>query len=520
MNYVIAAILLLVTGISSAQTIDTSAVDGRIYLRVTQSSPVDLTNYNNSDPVLNLIISTYGITNMWTPFPLLTNELDRTYEVEFSQQAMVNAMITELELLSYIEYAEKKPLFKTSFVPDDIQGTQWGLTKINAVQAWDISTGSASVKIAIVDNAVSTLHEDLQVNIYINTSEIAGNGIDDDLNGYIDDVSGYDVADGDGNPNPPASAGPSAPFVHGTHCAGTAAASTDNGVGIASIGFNTTIIPVKCTPDNSSSQGNELPNAYDGVYYGIRAGADVISMSWGGGFSTTGESIMSAASSLGIVLVAAAGNNDSSTPFYPAAYAQVISVGATDISDTKSSFSNYGTTIDVMAPGSGIYSTVSGNGSEYGSLSGTSMACPLVAGLCALVIDQNPSFSPAQVKAALQNGCDNIDALNPSYIGMMGAGRINAYQTLAGTSGLIENDVVNSTSIYPNPNNGKFTIVSENTTEIQSIQVSNMMGQVMANQTLSFVQNQAEVGLNLASGVYVVKIISNSKSEEHLIRVL
>lgn len=520
MNYFIASIFLIITSISSAQTIDTSAVDGRIYLRVSQSSPVDLSNYNNSDPALNVIISTYGITNMWTPFPSLTNELDRTYEVEFSEPASIDALIIELELLSYIEYAEKKPLFKTSFIPNDVQGSQWGLTKINAVQAWDISRGNASVKIAVVDNAVSTLHEDLQANMYINTGEIAGNGIDDDLNGYIDDVSGYDVADGDGNPNPPVSAGPSAPFIHGTHCAGTAAASTDNGVGIASIGFNTTIIPVKCTPDNSSSQGNELPNAYDGVYYGIRAGADVISMSWGGGFSTTGESIMSAASSLGIVLVAAAGNNDSSTPFYPAGYAQVISVGATDISDSKSSFSNYGTTIDVMAPGSGIYSTVSGNGSEYGSLSGTSMACPLVAGLCALVIDQNPSFTPAQVKTALQDGCDNIDALNPSYIGMMGAGRINAYQTLAGTSGLTDSEVGISTLVYPNPNNGNFSIQTENPSDIQSLQISNLSGQLIALETLSFVQNKAEVSLNLAAGMYIVKIVSSSKSEEHLIRVL
>ena len=520
MKYFFTTLSLLLTALSFAQTVDTSAVDGRIYLRVSTTSPVDLSNYNNSDPTLNTIISTYGITNMWTPFPALTNELDRTYEFEFTQQGLVNAMITDLELLAYVEYAEKKPLFKTSFVPNDVQGSQWGLTKINAVQAWDVSTGSASVKIAIVDNAVSTVHEDLQANIYVNTGEIPGNGIDDDLNGYTDDVSGYDVANMDGDPNPPASAGSSAPFIHGTHCAGTAASSTDNGTGIASIGFNTSIIPVKCTPDNSSSQGNELPNAYDGVYYAIRAEADVISMSWGGGFSSTGESIMSAANSLGIVLVAAAGNNDSSSPFYPAAYALVISVGATDISDSKSGFSNYGTTLDVMAPGSGIFSTISGNGSEYGSLSGTSMACPLVAGLCALVIEQNPSFTPAQTKAALQDGCDNIDALNPTYIGMMGAGRINAYETLAETSGLHEDEAESTTLIYPNPNKGSFSIYSDQSADIQEIRVSNLMGQLIEVSQPSFVQNTTDLSLDLAPGVYSIQIISGLKTEERLVRVI
>lgn len=520
MKYILTTLSLLFTVISFAQTIDTSAVDGRIYLRVTTNSPVDLSNYNNSDPALNTIISTYGITNMWTPFPALTNELDRTYEIEFTQEALVDALITDLSVLAYIDYAEKKPLFRTSYVPNDVQGSQWGLTKINAVQAWDISTGNAAIKIAVVDNAVSTVHEDLQANIYVNTGEIAGNGLDDDLNGYTDDVSGYDVADMDSDANPPVSAGSSAPFVHGTHCAGTAASSTDNGVGISSIGFNTTIIPVKCTPDNSSSQGNELPNAYDGVYYAIRAGADVISMSWGGGFSSTGESIMSAANSFGIVLVAAAGNNDSSDPFYPAAYSLVISVGATDITDSKSGFSNYGTTIDVMAPGSGIFSTLSGNGSEYGNLSGTSMACPLVAGLCALVLDQNPAYSPAEVKTALQDGCDNIDALNAAYVGMMGSGRINAYKTLDETASLKDKEVESTTLIYPNPNSGSFSIYSDNSTDIQEVRISNLMGQLIEVNQPSFVQNKADLSLDLAPGVYSVRIVSGLKSEEKLVRVM
>lgn len=504
---------------STAQTVDTNWVDGRIYVRTTSSSNLDLANYNYSNAALNTILSTYGVTNMWTPFPNLSGELDRTYEVEFTQEAMVDGLVYDLGLLLEIEYAEKKPLMKTTFVPNDIQGSQWGLTKINAVQAWDISTGNASIKVAIVDNAVSTIHEDLVGNTYVNPGEIPGNGLDDDLNGYTDDVSGYDVANNDGNPNPPASAGSSTPFVHGTHCAGIAAASTNNGIGIASLGFNTTIIPVKCTPDNSQSQGNELPNAYDGVYYAIRANADVISMSWGGGFSSTGESIMNAANSLGIVLVAAAGNDNVTTPFYPAAYSSVISVGATDITDAKSSFSNYGTTIDVMAPGTGIFSTLSGNGSEYGTLSGTSMACPLVAGLCALVLDQNPLFTPAQVKTALENGCDNIDAVNPSFIGMIGAGRINAFKTLSGTSGIPEEANESFSLIYPNPNNGTFTILSENADAIREVHLTDLSGKQVKQIVPSFVQKEMLLSLNLAPGMYALSLISEEKVENVLVRV-
>lgn len=511
---------LLYSFSSTAQTVDTNWVDGRIYVRTTSASSLDLANYNYSNTTLNAILTTYGVTNMWTPFPSLTNELDRTYEVSFTQEALVDDLVYDLELLGDIEYAEKKPLMKTTLVPNDIQGSQWGLTKINAVQAWDISTGNAAVKVAIVDNAVSTVHEDLVSNTYINTGEIPGNGLDDDLNGYVDDVTGFDVSDNDPDPNPPASAGSSAPFVHGTHCAGIAAASTNNNIGIASLGFNTSIIPVKCTPDNSASQGNELPNAYDGVYYAIRANADVISMSWGGGFSSTGESIMSAANSLGIVLVAAAGNDNVTTPFYPAAYTAVISVGATDIADAKSSFSNYGTTIDVMAPGTGIFSTLSGTGSEYGTLSGTSMACPLVAGLCALVLDQNPSFGPVEVKTALQNGCDNIDAVNPSYIGMMGAGRINAFQTLSGTSGISEENEELTSLVYPNPSNGAFTILSENAETIKTVQLTHVEGKVVKEIVPSFVQNEMSISLNVAPGVYALSLISDGKVERLLVRVL
>ena len=466
MKHSLILLFAFIISVSFGQTVDTNAVDGRIYVRTIAGSPVDLSNYNNSDPALNSILSTYGISEIKLPFGGLNAELDRTFEFIFTQENSVDQLISDLEMLAYIEYAEKKPLFKTYYNPNDAHPSQWALAKIQAFDAWDVTTGNANVTIAIVDNAVSTVHEDLQANIWVNTGEIPNNFIDDDLNGFTDDYMGYDVSDNDSDPNPPGTSDSSSPFTHGTHCAGIAAASTDNGVGIASLGFNTSIIPVKCAPDNSASEGNELPNAYDGVYYAIQAEADIISMSWGGSGSTlTGQSLISAANSMGIVLVGAAGNADTDSPHYPAAYPEVISVGATNSMDMRTWFSNYGTTIDVMAPGANMLSTLSGNGNEYGVKSGTSMACPLVAGLAALVLAENPLFTPNEVRLAIENGCDTIDFLNPGYEGLLGAGRINAYKTLNEAANISPNDENVEITIYPNPAQGDFFLKSSETPE-------------------------------------------------------
>lgn len=491
---------------SIAQTVDSNAVDGFLYVRSIENSPIDFMNYNNTDPVLNLIWSSHGVTNVRLPFGGLTNELDRTFEFAFTNIASVDSLIIKLESLNYVEYAEKKPLYRTSLIPNDIQPSQWGLTKIQAAEAWNFTTGDANVKIAIVDNAVSTVHEDLQANIWANPGEIPNNGIDDDLNGFVDDVQGFDVSDNDPNPNPPAGSTSSSAFVHGTHCAGIASAKTNNGVGIASLGYNTTIIGVKCAPDGSLSQGNELPNAFDGVYYALRAEADVISMSWGGtGLSLTGESLMTACNSAGIVLIAAAGNSDTTQAHFPAAYPNVISVGSTNTMDVKSWFSNYGSTIDVMAPGSGIYSTLSGTGNEYGVLSGTSMACPLVAGLAGLVLAVNPSFDPSQVEQAIKDGCEPIDVLNPGYEGQLGAGRINAFNTLNTLANLQETS--SSALVYPNPSSGKVFITGTN--ELTDLSLVSIAGRKTPFSVTKISASKYEVQIDGEQGMYVLTAISD-----------
>ncbi|MGB0840622.1 MAG: S8 family serine peptidase, partial [Chitinophagales bacterium] len=161
-------------------------------------------------------------------------------------------------------------------------------------EAWDITTGESTVVIGLVDDAVMVEHSDLADNMWVNAGEIAGNGIDDDGNGYIDDINGWDAADDDNNPSPPTASADDNTFSHGTHCAGIASAVTDNSNGIAGMGFNTTIMGVKCTPD--SQPGGAIPAAMEGVEYAVAAGADVISMSWGGGpESATDQAVFDAA---------------------------------------------------------------------------------------------------------------------------------------------------------------------------------------------------------------------------------
>ncbi|NNC96010.1 MAG: S8 family serine peptidase [Chitinophagales bacterium] len=503
----IGSILLHLTGF--AQSVDSNFIDGVVYVKVKDTSSMDLAPYQFNDPVLNNIYTTYGIDTIVNPFPGLNTTLDKTYRVLFQSIGQIDLLIAAFVALPYIEYAEKAPLYRTTHVPNDIQPGQWALTKINAELAWDIDKGSTSITIAIVDNAVSTTHEDLQANIWINPGEIPGNLLDDDLNGFTDDVNGYDVADDDNNPNPPAMSTSASPFVHGTHCAGIASAATNNSKGIASIGYKTKIIAVKCSKNAATDEGNSLPNAYDGVYYAIQAGADIISMSWGGssGNFLTGENLMDAANALDIILVAAAGNDNSNAAFYPASYDHVISVGSTNQVDQKSSFSNYGSNIDVMAPGTGIYSTLSSpTNDEYGSLNGTSMACPLVAGLCALIKSNVPSLNSSQVQTKLKNGCSNIDSFNPAYIGELGAGRIDAFQTLGGISG-IEEESVSTLEVFPNPSKGTVYVRSEILDGI--LQIFDLSGKEVMSYEVLKPDNFIE--LNLEAGTYIIKIQNRGK---------
>jgi serine protease len=449
--YALLILLLMTSHLTvKAQTVDTGAVDGHLHIKLIESSLLDLDGYTGGILALDLLLVPYGIDSIYRPFKLPGHPLDKVYRVRFTAIQLVDALITALEALTFVEFAEKMPLGLPAFFPDDLAPQQWYLPMVGAEAAWDLERGDPDVLIAIVDNAVALGHEDLQANIYINQAEVNGLPlIDDDLNGYADDINGYDTADRNPNPRPPSSGNNSNFWPHGTHVAGIAAAVTDNGIGMAGIAHGCRILPVKVAKDNGNGQQFETP--MDGVFYASRSGADIINMSWGSYMnSQVTRLVIQEAAQSGAVLIAAAGNQDTDDLFYPAALPEVISVGATDNLDKKAGFSNYGSTIDLVAPGAGIYSALLDGNNTYGQLSGTSMAAPVVSGIAALVRSRFPSLPASALKQRLLDACINIDPLNPGHHGQLGAGRIDAHAALAIT-GIADRNANEVVSVYPNP---------------------------------------------------------------------
>lgn len=424
----------LTISIVTAQNFSPDFKDGQVYLKFRDdfeaSYPNDLLSSNSSLRIPDSLIQRFQITSAEKAFPLLKYKpLERSYRIKFADPTEVFAVLDALKALPGVAFTERVPEYYSFLTPNDPSftvntTTQWGLYKIKAQEAWDITTGVPSSIVAVVDDAVKINHQDLVGNLWTNPGEIAGNGIDDDGNGYIDDVNGWDAADRDNDANPPGTA-TNSNFTHGTHCAGIVAAKTNNAIGVASIGFNISYIPVKCKL--SSTSGSSIQAAMEGVQYALNTPAKVISMSWGGSSSSSVEQLVfDYGWQSGVTLIAAAGNNGNQVQFYPANYNHVLAIGNTTSTDARSSSSNYGTWIDIMAPGTTIYNCLAGSTTSYGNQTGTSMACPMVAGTAGLMLSVNPGLSPDMVYQCLKDSADNINAQNTSIIGLIGSGRLNA----------------------------------------------------------------------------------------------
>lgn len=362
-----------------------------------------------------------------------SSSLSQIVSVKYAKNIDPFFVSSKLKSNPDIDWAEPRFLYELQFTPNDPSySQQYALTKISAPAAWDISQGDTNVVIGIVDTGVDWDHPDLNANIWRNWNEIPGNGIDDDNNGFIDDFIGWDFGGLNGTPdNNPVEDRPD----HGTHVAGISSAVTNNGIGVASIGFKCKIMAVKASRDDlRNSQGQALiAYGYEGIIYAAENGADIINLSWGGsGYSIFSQQTINYATSLGALVVAACGNSNSSGYFYPAAYDNVLAVASTTQTDAKSSFSNFGYYVDVSAPGSSIYNTWFND--TYATLSGTSMASPLTAGLAGLVKSHFPNYSPAQIGQVIRVTSDNINSINPSYVDLLGKGRINAASALSQTN--------------------------------------------------------------------------------------
>lgn len=311
--------------------------------------------------------------------------------MRIAQGTSVESAVAEWKKMPFVEFAEPNYVMKASFTPNDpYVANQYALSKMSAFAGWDFGQGSSSVKIAIVDTGVDLDHPDLASKI----------------------VPGYDFVNNDSNADDD--------HGHGTHCAGIAAAVTNNGLGVAGVGFKCAVMPVKVL---SASGSGSTSGVAAGITWAVDNGAKVVSLSLGGGGSSTLESAVNYAWSHGVIVVAAAGNSNTDAPSYPGYYSNAIAVGSTDQNDARSSFSNYGSWVDVAAPGSSILSCYMGG--SYAYMSGTSMATPQVAGLAGLVWDKLGALTNVSlVRQKIEDNTDNVGT-------WLAKGRVNVQKSLS-----------------------------------------------------------------------------------------
>ena len=347
----------------------------------------------------------------------------------------VERQIKEMMDSGNYEFVEPDWMVGIDALPTDsafTDGKLWGLRNtgqagmdIQAVEAWDITKGSNEIVVAVIDTGVRYTHKDLAANMWKNPGEIAGNGRDDDDNGYVDDVHGINAIRNSGDPKDDNG--------HGTHVAGTIGAVANGGGKVVGVAWNVKIMALKFLP--AYGRGS-YSNAIECIDYAIANGADVMNNSWGGGSSSRSlGNAINRARSAGIVFVAAAGNggkdhigddNDNDTHFYPSDYSMdnVISVAAVNRHGNLAGFSNYGrTSVDLAAPGVSIYSTYYKSDTSYTTLQGTSMAAPHVSGAVALLLSREPDLTPSQVRQRLIDTAEPLQTLRNKVVsgGMLDA---------------------------------------------------------------------------------------------------
>lgn len=349
----------------------------------------------------------------------------------------VEEAIEQYQKTGEVEAAQPNFYYRLAATPNDPQfpnSGMYGLTKIAAPAAWDLTTGSNAVVVADIDTGLRYTHEDLAANAWTNPGEINGNGVDDDGNGFVDDYYGYDFRYNDSDPLDENG--------HGTHTAGTIGAVGNNNIGVTGVNWNVKLMAIKIySAGGTDSTSAMLVNAYNYVRLMKTRGVNirVTNNSYGDcpeacGYDQATKDALEALGNAGVLNVFAAGNNgrniDTGAPHYPSSYTlpTILAVASSTSTDARSSFSNFGTTsVDLAAPGSSIFSTYNNSNSSYASLSGTSMATPHVAGAAALLSAYNPSLSVYSLKATLMNTVDVLAAWNGV---VKTGGRLNVQRAL------------------------------------------------------------------------------------------
>lgn len=380
-------------------------------------------------------ISKAGNSNSKAAKSLKKFGIDRLYLMHFPQNSDIMGVMKKLNDDPKVEYAEPDYIVKADVIPDDEYfGKLWGMSIIDAPEAWDLQTGSEDVLVAVIDSGIDYTHPDLAANMWINSGEDLNNNgvvdesdfnnVDDDGNGYIDDIRGWDFSNNDNDPYDD--------YGHGTHCAGTIGAIGNNGIGVAGVNWNVKIIPLKFLDSSGLFLGGLASDSIKAIEYSIMMNVDATNNSYGGDkYLRSEEDIISAANDSGMLLAASAGNRGMNTDYYlhyPSSYdlPNIISVAATNSADEKAGFSNYGAeSVDLGAPGENIYSTKPNNAYQY--MDGTSMATPHATGAIGLVRAHFPLITIEQIKARLLYGTDPIPTLEGKTVS---GGRLNMYNSL------------------------------------------------------------------------------------------
>jgi len=384
--------------------------------------------------------------------------LAMVYEISFDPAISPIAIINALAKDPHLDFAEPVFIHETLDAPDDPRYAEClNLPSVSAEAAWSIhkcGTNPDPVLIAIVDTGMRWEHADLAENVWHNLGEDfnsngytmyhngtawvmdAGdiNGLDDDGNGFIDDLIGWDfMLDLDGNQ----ANNPTDPGSHGTRVSGLAGARTNNTVGTASLSWNPKLMAISCSPPGATSS---IYRGYEAIVYAAENGADIINCSWGStSYSQAGQLAIDYAYSLGAIIVAAAGNSNNSIPIYPSAYQNVVATAALYNDGTRWSGSNYGGYVDLAAP---CQSVVTTSGTGYSTINpATSYASPVASAAMALVRSYHPGWTQEEVIQQLVASCDDIDHLNPGKENLLGEGKINAYSALTAVDPVLDQEL-------------------------------------------------------------------------------
>ncbi|MFN4986224.1 MAG: S8 family serine peptidase [Ignavibacteria bacterium] len=350
--------------------------------------------------------------------------------VRYASDIEPDIAAAKLRNTSGISYCEPLPrMHIVGETNDPLLAQQYYIPLIKAQLAWDSLSTGTTIVVGIADTGIDTSHIDLRENIWRNPGETGTdemgadrrlNKLDDDKNGFVDDWYGWDFvgSTGQNEDNAPLPGNP-----HGTHVGGTVAAVHNNAEGIAGVGKHIILMPLKIGGDDQFS--TSISRSADAILYAASMGASIINCSFGSPSSSFADiKVIQQAAQLGALVVGAAGNDGQELAYYPGAYDEVLSVAATDFSDRIATFSNVHRTVDVCAPGVSILATVPND--RYETYDGTSMAAPIASAVAAMVRLVHPEYTPAQTHATMRASCADIDSLNPSFIGLIGNGRIDA----------------------------------------------------------------------------------------------